>query len=338
MVTHNGKLLKMISLLFLLLTTVQPCAAEKITVDAAGQYLISKNENMNDGEAYAYKEALRSAIEKVAVRVVSYTKTVNQVLEEDIVETFASSVVKVLKKEVHPVVEGDNVIIKVMISAVVNTDDIMKWQPPDLKKQKQLEQDNKELKEQILREKKERLISAVGRQGGSSDELAMIAINRIQPLIREQRYVEADKILTDTIKGGIEHPELYYQRGWLAMKTRQFGAAEADFQKACKLSQDSRYLKSRGDSYFMVGKYELAMIDYQRVISTNPGDATAIANMGACYWALGSIDYAIECYDRAVDLGLEMAKRIRYNLNGQFTQNNKHRLMKPTARKVLPLC
>ena len=70
-------------LTLLLLTVNNNCSSEKVTVTATGQYLISKNEKISDGEQFALKEALRSAVEKVAVRVTSYTKTVNQVLEED---------------------------------------------------------------------------------------------------------------------------------------------------------------------------------------------------------------------------------------------------------------
>ena len=69
-------------LTFFLLTVHNNCSSEKVTVTAAGQYLISKNEKISEGEQLALKEALRSAIEKVAVRVTSYTKTVNSILEE----------------------------------------------------------------------------------------------------------------------------------------------------------------------------------------------------------------------------------------------------------------
>lgn len=323
-------------LTFFLLTVHNNCSSEKVTVTAAGQYLISKNEKISEGEQLALKEALRSAIEKVAVRVTSYTKTVNSILEEDIIEMFASSVVKITDKQVRPVVEGDNVVIKVTITAVVDTKDIENWTPPDIEKQRKLESDNRELKEQISRDKRERLMSATGKQSGRSDELAAISINRIQPLIREQRYIEADKILTNTIKGGVEHPELYYQRGWLAMVTRQYGAAAADFDRAFKLSSDSRHLKARGDALFSLGKYDQAMQDYSRVISTNPDDAASWANRGACYWALGNAKQAVNNYDRASELGLEIAARIRYTLRGQYEVPSYK--VKPTARKVLPLC
>lgn len=312
------------------------CSAEKITVTATGQYLISKNEKISDGEAFALKEALRSAVETVAVRVTSYTKVVNSVLEEDIVETFASSVVKIKDKQVKPVIEGDNIVIKVTIVAVVDTADIERWEPPDLEKQRQLENDNQELRDQISRDKRERLISGTGKSSGSATELSAIALERAQPLISAGRYHEADKIITNTIKGGVEHPELYYQRGWLNMTTRQYGAAAADFEKAYKILQDPKYLKGRADANFHLGKYEMAMMDYNRVISTNPGDASSWANRGACYWAMGNGHQAVKNYDTAINLGNEMAGRIRHILEGQYERGTY--VIKKTARKILPLC
>lgn len=312
------------------------CSSEKIQVTASGQYLISKNEKINDGEEYAYKEALRSAIEKVAIRVVSYTKTINNVLKEDIVETFASSIIKIIDKQTQPVIEGENIVIKVTILAVVDTDDIAKWVPPDIEKQRKLENDNKELKEQISREKRERLISTIGNASGGNNELAAIALERAQPLIDSRQYMEADKILTGVIKGGIEHAELYYRRGWLSMITRQYGSAVADFERAYKLSQDPRCLKGKGDALFHLGKYNLAMQDYNRILKTNPYDAATWANLGACYWALGNGRRAVINYDKAASLGLDMADRIRHTLTKQYEYGTY--TIKPTARKVLPLC
>lgn len=215
-------------LTFFLLTVNNNCSSEKVTVTATGQYLISKNEKISDGEQFALKEALRSAVEKVAVRVTSYTKTINQVLEEDIVEIFASSVVKITDKQVRPVVQGENVVIEMTITAVVDTKDIDTWKPP--------------VRQQRIQPVKKKQTSA-------NDNLATIIINKVQPLIREQRYMAAHQILSDAIRSGIEHPELYYQRGLLCMFTRQFSAAAIDFEKAIRLNPLPKYQVARDEAF-----------------------------------------------------------------------------------------
>lgn len=320
-----------IFLIIILLNNV--CSSEVITVTASGSYIISKNEKISDGEEAAFKEAVRTAIEKTAVLVRSYTKVINGVLEEDMVETFASSVVKVTKKNIKPTVKDDNIIITVDITAVINTDDIKHY---DLERQKQLEQENEKLKNTIVNDRQERFIAAIGDSSRGTAAIILSVLDKVEKLISAGQYKQADNLLTDTIKGGINDHRLYYRRGLLNVKRSQLGAAEQDLCSAINLEKLSEYYKIRGDIRFKLQKYDLATLDYQTAIKIDKENAGAWANLGACMWYHDNVAPCLKYYDIAIGLGLAKAERIRYNLRGQY--HSKWMIRNETARKILPLC
>lgn len=320
-----------IFLIIVLLNNV--CFSEIVTVTASGSYTISKNEKISDGEEAAFKEAVRTAIEKTAILVRSYTKVINGVLEEDMVETFASSVIKVTKKNVKPIVKDDNIIIIVDITAMINTDDIKNY---DLERQRQLEQENEKLKNTIINDRQERLMAAVGNSSRGTAEIILTVLGKTDKLISANQYKQADNLLTDTIKGGIQDHRLYYRRGLLNIERAQLSAAEQDLSSAINLEKLSEYYKIRGDIRFKLQKYDLATLDYQTAVKIDKDNAGAWANLGACMWYHNNVAPCLKYYDIASSLGLAKAKRIRYNLRGQY--HSKWMIRNETARKILPLC
>lgn len=333
---NRYKYFLMIIIFLIILLVPSICLSEKITVEAEGYHYVENGETLEVAQDNALKESLRWAVEQVGVRLSSYTEVVNQMVISDEVEVLASALVQVREKKFEPVIEGNRIKIIARIVAVIDTSDLDKWSPPDIERRKQLEKDNGELKEEIDRMKQESLIRSIGTAGGSTAMVVVKVLEKVQPLMNNGDYQVADQVLSDAIKGGVEHAELYYQRGWCDIAFRQYSAAILDFERAFKLSNEPRYLKARGDAYYKLGKYDLALQDYNRVLAKNPEDSTTIANLGAVYWSIGNAQEAVKNYDKAFSLGLEMAGRIRYTLEGQYEKGTM--IIKKTARKTLPLC
>lgn len=321
-------------LITLLISNV--CSSEKVTVTATGFHLVEEGETLEQAQEKAYNNALRHAIEQVGIRIASYSIVINNMIKHDEIETAASAIVQITAKSYEPVIQEKRIKIIAKVTAVVDTADLDNYEPPDIEHRKRLEKRNDELTAEISRIRKESLIRSIGNSGGSTADITVKVLEKVEPLLRQGQFDAADDILSDAIKGGVRHAELYYQRGWCNMAKRQFAAAKEDFNEAVKISADSKYIKARGDAWFKMGKYDFAMQDYNRVISTNPGDSSSWANRGACYWALDNSKQAIKNYDMAMSLGNDTAARIRQTLNGQYDKVNFE--IKKTARKILPLC
>lgn len=330
------KLIIWLTVILIILLISNVCSSEKVTVTATGFHLVEEGETLEQAQEKAYNNALRYAIEQVGIRIASYSIVINNMIKHDEIETAASAIVQIITKSYEPVIQEKRIKIIAKVTAVVDTTDLDNYEPPDIEHRKRLEKRNDELTAEISRIRKESLIRSIGNSGGSTADITVKVLEKVEPLLRQGQFDAADDILSDAIKGGVRHAELYYQRGWCNMAKRQFAAAKEDFNEAVKISADSKYIKARGDAWFKMGKYDFAMQDYNRVISTNPGDSSSWANRGACYWALDNSKQAVKNYDMAMSLGNETAARIRQTLNGQYDRVSFE--IKKTARKILPLC
>ncbi|MEO5775632.1 MAG: tetratricopeptide repeat protein [Flavobacterium sp.] len=77
-----------------------------------------------------------------------------------------------------------------------------------------------------------------------------------------------------------------------------------------------------GDKYFNQGKYDLALVEYNKAVTKDPKFAFAWDNMGICYRKLNRFKEAIECYKKSLELDPEgvtplMSMAVAYNLLNQ---------------------
>ena len=70
---------------------------------------------------------------------------------------------------------------------------------------------------------------------------------------------------------------------------------------------------NRGVAYYYIGRYELAIEDYDRAIRLGPENAVALSNRANAYYHLGQYELVIEDCDEAIrlDPGLAPAYRNR---------------------------
>ena len=72
-------------------------SAEVVSVEGIGEYTVDKTmkEDINTATEFARTEAMRNASEKAGVHVRSYSRTKNFELDEDIIETISSRIIKI---------------------------------------------------------------------------------------------------------------------------------------------------------------------------------------------------------------------------------------------------
>lgn len=140
------KIILMLGLILTLFTS--SVSAEEFIIEADGYHTVSRKETILEAEEAAVNDALRWAVEQIGVRISAYSEVVNKVLKEDTVQRFASSVVKIKEKTLTPKVMNDDYRIYAHVVCVVNTDDLDRWEPPDVERQRRLEEDKKRLEKE----------------------------------------------------------------------------------------------------------------------------------------------------------------------------------------------
>lgn len=101
---------------------------------------------------------------------------------------------------------------------------------------------------------------------------------------------------------GVER--IYYNRGtFLGMSNRHIEAL-ADLNKTIEIQPFDLAYGNRATAYFFLGKYDQALLDYDRAINLNPNNATSYYGRAIVNRLLGNIAAAQEDSRRACTMGL----------------------------------
>ena len=96
-----------------------------------GSYIMSEGENLGVAKERAKADAMRNATEKAGIYVKSYTRTRNLVLEEDVVETMTSNILKLVEEpKFLPYEQLNNLeglLIRVVVKVQIDDLDILRW-------------------------------------------------------------------------------------------------------------------------------------------------------------------------------------------------------------------
>ena len=98
----------------------------------------------------------------------------------------------------------------------------------------------------------------------------------------QKNYKEAIIHFTSALEI-LEEVSTYSNRAMAYFKLNNFNACISDASKAIDL--DPKFIKAyhrRGNAYLQLKTYDLAIIDYEHIISTSGGDAEVISNLKEC--------------------------------------------------------
>ena len=285
---HVKKTILMLGLILTLFTN--SVSAEEFIIEADGYHTVSRKETILEAEEAAVNDALRWAVEQIGVRISAYSEVVNKVLKEDTVQRFASSVVKIREKTLTPKVMNDDYRIYAHVVCVVNTDDLDRWEPPDVERQRRLEEDKKRLEAE-----NEKLANKVARKL-SYDDFKSI----------EKEFKQAK-----------ENNKLKEFRD-------KYGPISSEYDS------DSRIHKILGDAEVELGYYFEAIVSYEFAITAGTTDTSVLAKCADAHLLTGALEFlsGITDSDRYSKSNFESAAPLyeKYIMLSTLNNDEKHKL------------
>ena len=121
--------------------------------------------------------------------------------------------------------------------------------------------------------------------------------------LRQQNYQEALVNFSQVIEQENDLVEAAYSnRCLINLKLQNNGAGASDCAAAIKINPDNleAYL-NLGLAYYRLGKYNLAIAQYENIIQQNNQDYRAYYNRGLAYFALNNYQQAIKDYEIALN-------------------------------------
>jgi len=124
---------------------------------------------------------------------------------------------------------------------------------------------------------------------------------------RSGDYERAIKLFTAYLWLNPGHPEVYVRRGLAQLARDNAKAGFDDIQRALAAAGDDIRLQAsiygvRAEIYVRANQVQLALMDYQRAIDTDPEYALAYRNRAVLYAIIGAPQLAIEDYSSAIDI------------------------------------
>lgn len=304
------KTILMLGLILTLFTS--SVSAEEFIIEADGYHTVSRKETILEAEEAAVNDALRWAVEQIGVRISAYSEVVNKVLKEDTVQRFASSVVKIREKTLTPKVMNDDYRIYAHVVCVVNTDDLDRWEPPDVERQRRLEEDKKRLEE----ENKRLILKATQKLATGEASLFRQQFEQAKKDNKaEEFYVKYSKAVYEKYINDCDAFELL---GDIDTELGKYFEAYMSYESAFMLGEvSSRVLEKLADSYLLLGatksmmaesdpdkyskyKFKSAVPLYEKYLMLNPGYNGATHKLAVCYWNLEQYD---KFYDTLHSIG-----------------------------------
>ena len=307
------KTILMLGLILTLFTS--STSAEEFIIEADGYHTLSRKETILEAEEAAVNDALRWAVEQIGVRISAYSEVVNKVLKEDTVQRFASSVVKIKEKTLTPKVMNDDYRIYAHVVCVVNTDDLDRWEPPDVERQRRLEEDKKRLEEE-----NKKLTHKLTKKFDFDEKKKIIA--QFEQAKRENKAKEFYDKYVITIRDKYYNDyEAHELVGDIAYEVQDYIVASIEYEKAVAMGAMSKAIEKCADSTISRGSirgtvaecdpdrysklvFELAIPLYEKYIMLDPLNVGTKHKLAICYWNTEQYD---KFYDTIHEMGQESA-------------------------------
>ena len=316
-------LIYLLTVSILMLSTVG--IAEIKLYTATGEGYSDEFESQDIGKQRALDKAIKKATKQAGVYLKTYSRSVNSELTDDEVIAIASNSWQLVgEPKFTPKIinhSGDTQIIVWTAQVEVNVDDseVISWIERDSKEKSTLIQQTRETqkkseendrKVEDLRKRKETITDETEKtklkkefEQLDRDFLANQKLKEALKFAYAKNYQESIKLNTEALELKPNWDFPYNNRGNDYSALGKYDLAIADFNKAIQLNPNW-YLayNNRGIAYKALGKYDLAIADFNKSIELNPNDADYYNNRGSAYGALKSYDLAIQDFTKAIQL------------------------------------
>lgn len=111
----------------------------------------------------------------------------------------------------------------------------------------------------------------------------MEEIEQAKALLAQHKYKDAAAEIDRILQSQAGNGELWYLRGIVSLKMRNYDAAQECFERALLLGKKSRYFQIKGMAHFELFELEEAVSAFKDALEIEPDDATTNFFLAMCY-------------------------------------------------------
>jgi tetratricopeptide (TPR) repeat protein len=111
----------------------------------------------------------------------------------------------------------------------------------------------------------------------------MDGIEEARSLLSAHRFSDAAGALDRLLFQQPESDELWYLRGLVFLKAKNYDSAQECFERALLLGKKSKYYQIKGMAHFELFELDQAIAAFESALSIEPDDATTNFFMAVCY-------------------------------------------------------
>ncbi len=111
-------------------------------------------------------------------------------------------------------------------------------------------------------------------------------IEQAKDLLNSEQFKEAATALNSLIGKNKENDELWYLRGLVSLKLRNYEAAHECFEHALWINKKAEYFKVKGMAHMEMYEFEEAVEQFENAVQLNKKDASTFFYIAICYMFL----------------------------------------------------
>lgn len=140
-------------------------------------------------------------------------------------------------------------------------------------------------------------------------------------LLAQQKYDEAGRLLDRLILSSRENDELWYLRGMICLKMKNYDAALECFERALVIGRKSRYFQMKGMALFEIFDMEEAARSFEESLAVEPDNAVSHFFLALCLMFLHD-PRSGEHMREAYRIDQKKTKQLLLNFYSLFLQND----------------
>ena len=290
---------------------ISNAAAEVRTIASTGEYRMGDNDTRTDAKHLALLDAKRLALEQAGVYIESTTEVKNLDLTKEEIRAYTAGIVEVIEQNTRTVMEGDSTVIRVDVTAKIDTD-VVTRQIDALRK-------NESGKTELLRLRMEtdRLRQEMD---AKTRELASLkAKAQVEAATAQRQQLVKKAFANELVERAVAaHLEFVLTHSNPGGKKSEFGPSAVEAlsrmrnltEEALSLdpsNPDANYLMTRvllyeGDYLVENGSNDDAILKFHAALQLRPNDARVHAAFAHALDKMGKLDAALAEARAAINL------------------------------------
>ncbi len=134
----------------------------------------------------------------------------------------------------------------------------------------------------------------------------------VRTLLAQQRYRDAGRVLDAMLVQDRNSDELWYLRGVVSLKLKNYDAAQEHFERALSIRRKAGYFKMKGMAHFEIFELDEAVEAFSSALAVEPKDVESEFFVAMCYMLMD---------DPRSDAHLRRAQELDRSRTGQLLSN-----------------